>query len=328
MSSSSLPQVSVIVPAYNFGHLISQTLDSIKAQTYPSWECVVIDDGSTDDTKQVVAAYAQREHRIKYVYQDNQGLSAARNCGIRECAGEYVQFLDADDFIEERKLEQHALYLKQHAEVDVVYGNVRYFRSENTRERLFSKDGAARSWMPEVSGTGTEILRAMIGQIIMPVNAALLRRSVFERVGFFDEQLRAMEDWDFWRRAARAGIRFQYFDPEGTLALVRAQPESMSKDRRRMTEAFSMVQERMRADAVDEEIAGIYRKMSAQMEGCVGTWAVTDGHLLKGIRHLCRAGLQSRSMKWFAYALISPFVPRAKYERVLSFSISQTKQTQ
>lgn len=326
--SSSSPQVSVIVPAYNFGRLISQTLDSIRAQTYEDWECVVVDDGSTDDTQRVVAAYAERDARIKYVYQENQGLSAARNRGIRECAGEYVQFLDADDFIEERKLEHHAAHLKQQAEVDVVYGNVRYFRSENTGERLFSKDGAAHSWMPEVSGTGTEILSAMVGQIIMPVNAALLRKSVFERVGFFDEQLKAMEDWDFWRRAARSGIRFQYFDPEGTLALVRANPDSMSKDRRRMTEAFAMVQERMRADEVTEEIAGIYRKMAAQMEGCVGTWAVTDGHLLKGIRHLCRAGLQSKSPKWFAYALISPFVPRAKYERVLSFSISQTKQTE
>src|SRR3989442_11796350 len=111
--------VSVIVPSYNYGRFVGQALESLRAQTYPRWECIVVDDGSTDNTDAIVTAFAENDSRIKYIRQENQGLAAARNAGIVHSAGEYLQFLDADDLLESEKLERHVEFLEQHAEIDI-----------------------------------------------------------------------------------------------------------------------------------------------------------------------------------------------------------------
>src|SRR5215831_15925290 len=104
------PLVSVIVPAYNYGSLIGETLDSLRNQTYNNWECWVIDDGSTDNTSEVVRVYCKSDPRIKYLPQMNSGPSVARNNGIRHSRGSYLQFLDADDLLEKRKIEHHVRF--------------------------------------------------------------------------------------------------------------------------------------------------------------------------------------------------------------------------
>src|SRR5215210_5646271 len=119
-SNTQRPLVSVVVPSYNYGHLVRETLDSLAAQTYGAWECVVVDDGSTDDTRAVVEAYASRDARVRYVRQENARQAAARNNGIRHSSGAYFQFLDADDLIEPRKFERQVEYLGGHRDVDIV----------------------------------------------------------------------------------------------------------------------------------------------------------------------------------------------------------------
>src|SRR5215208_6900864 len=101
--NTARPLVSVVVPSYNYGHLIRETLESLAAQTYAAWECVVVDDGSADDTRAVVEAYAATDPRVRYVRQENARQGAARNNGIRHSSGAYFQFLDADDTIETLK---------------------------------------------------------------------------------------------------------------------------------------------------------------------------------------------------------------------------------
>src|SRR3990172_4396851 len=105
-----VPVVSVIVPCYNHGHFLAEALESVLAQSWQLWECIVVDDGSTDDTRQVVEAFVQIDTRFQYLHQSNQGLSAARNAGIAVCKGSYIQFLDADDMLEEKKLEAQIVY--------------------------------------------------------------------------------------------------------------------------------------------------------------------------------------------------------------------------
>ncbi len=152
MSHATL--VSVIVPTYNYGHFIGQALKSMQAQTYPHWECVVVDDGSTDDTAEVVARFSDSDRRIKFLRQKNLRQAAARNNGLRNSSGQYVQFLDADDLLEPRKLERQVEYLERHPEVDIVYGDVRFFNTEDPDERLYTMWGENKPWMPGISGRG------------------------------------------------------------------------------------------------------------------------------------------------------------------------------
>jgi glycosyltransferase involved in cell wall biosynthesis len=106
--------VSIIVPCYNYGYFLPETLDSILAQSYTKWECIIVDDGSTDNTKDVATTYLITDQRFRYIYQNNRGLSAARNTGIKLSKGSYIQFLDADDLLQEKKLESQICFLEQH----------------------------------------------------------------------------------------------------------------------------------------------------------------------------------------------------------------------
>jgi glycosyltransferase involved in cell wall biosynthesis len=126
----------VIVPTYNYGCFIGETLECLRAQTYVNWECIVVDDGSTDDTAERVSRFMEQDARFKFLRQENARQAAAKNNGLQNSAGEYIQFLDADDLIEPQKFEQQVEYLEAHPEVDIVYGSMRYFKTEVPDERL------------------------------------------------------------------------------------------------------------------------------------------------------------------------------------------------
>ena len=100
------PQVSVIIPCYNQGRFLGEAVDSVIAQTHGAWECLIINDGSTDNTAEIAASYAGRDGRIRDLYQHRPGLGSARNRGLAESRGEYVQFLDADDILLPEKIER------------------------------------------------------------------------------------------------------------------------------------------------------------------------------------------------------------------------------
>src|SRR5690606_40203485 len=102
------PLVSIIVPCYNYGHYLLETLNSVKSQIFKDWECIIIDDGSTDPTAEVAREATRIDRRFRYYYQENKGLAAARNSGILRSRGEFIQFLDADDFISPNKLRSQA----------------------------------------------------------------------------------------------------------------------------------------------------------------------------------------------------------------------------
>src|SRR5262245_27160374 len=126
----SSPLVTVIIPTFNYGSLIAYTLESLLDQEYRNWECLVVDDGSKHDTAPVVNGYRNRDKRIAYVYQRHGGPGKARNNGLSQARGKYVQFLDADDLIESGKLQCHVRYLENNPEIDIVYGGARYFRTD------------------------------------------------------------------------------------------------------------------------------------------------------------------------------------------------------
>lgn len=228
--------VSIIIPCYNYGWLLPETLDSVLAQTYPHWECLIIDDGSTDNSRAVGEEYQVRDARFRYIYQENKGMSAARNHGIREARGTYLQFLDSDDLLAPGKLQAQVALLESHPEVDLVYGDMRYFR--HGAPDVLSRSGNMQdeAWVHGVQGQGEELLNALLEGNIMVSNAPLLRTELLEKVGVFAEELRWVEDWQYWIRCAIAGARFLYDPRPESWAMVRVHPTSTSHNAYRMHE--------------------------------------------------------------------------------------------
>jgi glycosyltransferase involved in cell wall biosynthesis len=113
----------------------------VLAQTYQNWECIVVNDGSTDNTQAIMEEYIKKDKRFKHIYQPNQGQSATRNKGLSLATGNYIQFLDADDLLERRQVRRAGKVFKQYPAVDVVYGDVRYLLVQLTRKTCFSPGG-------------------------------------------------------------------------------------------------------------------------------------------------------------------------------------------
>ena len=119
---SDQPLVSIIIPTYNRAHLIGETLDSILAQTYQNWECIIVDDGSSDNTDEVVGEYTKKDTRFKYYHRTNEHLpggNGARNYGFKMSEGEYVNWLDSDDLFSENKIDEQVKLINE-AKPDVV----------------------------------------------------------------------------------------------------------------------------------------------------------------------------------------------------------------
>ena len=229
--------VSVIIPTYNYAHYLTETLRSVQEQSYTDWECIVVDDGSTDKTKEIVEEITKKDSRIKYYYQKNKGVSAARNLGIKESCGEFIQFLDGDDLLQTDKLKVQVTHLNKCKDHHIVYGEVRFFKSNSLSELMFSLDGSKKeSWAPRPSGKGNPIVSVLARMNFMVINAPLIRKSIFDEILPFDESMDALEDLDLWMRCALSGYHFQFQDLPNSYALVRSHEGSLSTQQKPMHE--------------------------------------------------------------------------------------------
>lgn len=219
-------RVSVVIPCYNQGRFLAEALQSVFAQTHAQLEIVVVDDGSSDATASIAASFGQR---IRFLQQPHKGPSAARNLALASCTGAYLQFLDADDMIEPDKIRAQVAFLEARPDIGIVYSDVRYFSSADPDERAlgpYSADGVP--FTPMLWAAPGTMLEKLIDRNVLAINSALMRRQAAAAVGPWNESLSAVEDWEYWIRCAHAGVRFQYQDAPGTLALVRLHPESGS----------------------------------------------------------------------------------------------------
>ncbi len=212
------PKVSVIIRTYNYGRFLGEAIQSALDQTFQDFELVVVDDGSTDDTKQVVSSFT--DQRIKYIYQENRGVSAAYNTGISAASGEYLAFLDADDIWLPRKLEFQLKALESHRQAGVVYSDAYFFNSITG----------------DITGTFFQTLQAPPprGMVLGPYieeffahpSTWMVGKNVFEQVGMFDEEQRTCEDDDMLFRIASS---FEFEVVPIPLAKVRTHPEQLSQ---------------------------------------------------------------------------------------------------
>jgi len=190
---STYPLISVVIPTYNRSKLLSMTVESVLAQTYPAVEVIVVDDGSADDTAAVGRDYGQR---VRFIRQDNAGVSAARNRGFLASNGEYVNFLDDDDTIVPEKIERQVAMLRHQPEAGLVH--CRYY--------LMDKSGTPIYQVGRLPAG--DILRDLVCANFVWMSAPLIRRECLERAGLFDETLSAAADYDLWLRIAQAGYPF------------------------------------------------------------------------------------------------------------------------
>lgn len=227
----SEPLVSVIVPCYNYGKYLGEALESVAAQRYQNWECIVVDDGSTDDTNEVGNRYAARDKRFKYIHQQNSGVSAARNAALKASAGEYIQLLDADDLIEPDKLKLQAALLNENKAIDLVYSSFVVFKEAAPTERIGPKLMLNKN---PATGRGEQILTPLVDDNLFLPGCVMFRRTLYEDVGGFTEGIEGIEDWDFFYRAVLAKKNFHHDGREGTRLLVRAHATNASSNELRM----------------------------------------------------------------------------------------------
>ena len=278
--------VSIIIPCYNYGWLLSETLDSVLAQTHQQWECIVIDDGSVDTTRAVAESYGRRDARFRYVYQTNAGMSAARNRGLLMAEGDYIQFLDADDLLAATKLVIQVQVLTEHPEFDLVYGSVRYFRHEAPIILSRSFDMQDTEWQSVLHGKGAAIVTPLVKYNRMVINAPLLRAELVRRVGPFVAGLRSMEDWEFWLRCALAGAYFHYDDRPETWAFVRVHPTSTSQNRSRMQLSVEQVRASLTVmldSAGLSEAAALNKELLQQQRNLNAKNLLCNGELKQGL---------------------------------------------
>lgn len=224
--------VSVIIPAHNQGRYLGAAIQSALDQTYPRIEVIVVDDGSTDDTAAVAAGFA--DPRLRYLYQANRGLSAARNTGIQAAQGLYLSYLDSDDLFLPHKLALLVAELEDKPELGLVAG------------QAIPIDEAGRQ-IGEVFTRPfpTDSAQLLLGNPVH-VGSILLRRSWQERVGFFDEGLRSYEDWDMWLRLARAGCEMGWVAQP--VSLYRFHQAQMTRISSQMTTATFAVLDKIFSD--------------------------------------------------------------------------------
>ena len=197
------PLVSVVVPTRNYGAFIGRAVESITAQTYRPIECFVVDNGSTDNTFDVLAGFGAA---VTVLRQPTPGPSPARNLGIRSSTGRYVAFLDADDWWHPEKLSRQIEFLESRADVGAVGCGIEFGDGEGRLQG--SRDSPERA-------SDSDDLIDQLRQIAVrrfwiggSASGAVVRRDVFAEVGLWDETLPSAEDWDLWMRiAARYAIR-------------------------------------------------------------------------------------------------------------------------
>lgn len=187
-----MPKVSVVIPNYNYGRFLAAAISSVLAQTYSNIEIIVVDDGSTDNSIEVLQRFGKQ---IKWFGQKNMGVSCARNRGVAESSGEILAFLDSDDLWIPQKLEKQIEVFESDKSVGLVHcGYVDIDKSGNLLEE--HTNGMA-GWVAE------EMIRFQRAVILGSGSAAAVRRDIFENIGGFDPNTAPVEDWEFGFQTAR-----------------------------------------------------------------------------------------------------------------------------
>lgn len=308
-----MPHFSVIIPAHNAARTLGEALSSVRRQTFTDWEVVIVDDGSTDDTLAVAAAYVGIDDRFRVVRVANGGPARARNiAALTEATGTFLAFLDADDIWAEDKLETSAAALVMRPTLDGVFGQVSFFQVSPADARTVSRVRIGVLKVADLLGENP----------VCTLSNLVIRRSCFQAVGGFNESLRHAEDLECLIRLAAAGGRIAAI--QRVLVHYRTSPAGLSSDLEAMHAGWRKVAEAAQAagigiDEADQRSAEAVhlrylarRALRLQRPG----WS-SLGFALRGIRLSPAAFFVPlrRGVSTLLAALAAPLLPPAVYRR-------------
>jgi len=297
------PLVSVIIPVYNATQYIAEALDSIFAQTFTDYEVIVINDGCPD-TPNLERALRPYRERIVYIKQENQGVSSARNAGLRVARGRYVAQCDSDDAWEPEYLAVQTAMLERDPSIDLLYPNGLIFGDGL---------GAGRKCMDLSPSEGEVTFKSLITQQCTVTMFATARLETVVRAGMFDESLRSSEDFDLWLRIAKQGGRIVYH--QRVLARYRRRGGSLSSDPVWMCEHILKVMDKSartleltpdEREALEQQRA----RFRATLRFCEGKKALFQGDVKEAIGALTEANAFFRSPKTSLIIFLLRFAPR------------------
>jgi len=188
--------VSIVVPCYNQAHFLDETLQSVLDQSYSNWECIIVNDGSPDNTEYIAKQWCNKDHRFTYLYKENGGLCSARNAGISICKGEFVLPLDSDDILHQDYLIKLVPEFEKDDSLAIVSCYREFFRID--KSKIFYRD------RPK----GNTYRDFMFENILMP--SSLYKKKYWKEVGGYDESMKhGFEDWEFWLSITKKGHKFK-----------------------------------------------------------------------------------------------------------------------
>lgn len=223
------PKISIIIPCYNQAFIIEETLESVYKQVFSDWECIIIDDGSTDRSKEICNRWCEKDARFKYFYKKNGGLSSARNYGIEKSLGKYIQFLDSDDLIGIEKLKLDIEAFNKDEKVDLIYSAPLFFYENNNGLKIYF-DKYPKGYLATKSFFNNEGIDTILENNFTVVSSPLVKKAIINEVGGFNTSLKSNEDWEFWARLFFKGTNIYYrsTDSEDSKTLIRVLKNSMS----------------------------------------------------------------------------------------------------
>jgi glycosyltransferase involved in cell wall biosynthesis len=179
--------VSIIIPCFNYAHFLGEALESVLAQTYMNWECIIINDGSPDNTEEVALKYCKKDNRLKYYYKENGGHSSARNFGVSHSSGKYILPLDADDTISDNYIEAAVKKIESDRNIKLVTGQVQHFG--DVHEKFIMPAYSIKSYL-------------VVNFISI---SSLFSKEDFDNAKGFDENMLTFEDWDLFIKILKHG---------------------------------------------------------------------------------------------------------------------------
>jgi glycosyltransferase involved in cell wall biosynthesis len=232
------PFVSVIIPSYNGAQYLEQSVSSVIKQTHEKLECIIVDDGSTDHTHQLCQNLIKKDSRIKYVYQRNGGPASARNRGIKESKGDWIQLLDADDWLNENKIEFQLEYFCKtvnNAGEDIVLYSDYHVITVDLNQNILKEETQIFGNLSENQLLERVLTWSFRDDCPLHCNNALFKRSVFDK-NLFNENSTAFTDLELWTRLLTHKVKFIYTPIIGMY--FRRHPNSRTKNNKYVEEAY------------------------------------------------------------------------------------------
>lgn len=268
------PLISIVIPAYNVAPFIEETLKSVFAQTFTDYEVIVVNDGSPD-TREFERAIEPHLARIRYLTQENQGASVARNSGLLSARGEFVAFLDADDLWLPNYLEEQMKFIRERG-CDLVCADATFFGDAANERRTYMD-----TLMNEAPPTGdVTFLQLVDATRSLITSGVVARRGPIMEVGLFDEALRNAQDLDLWLRLTRHGARLSY--QRQVLLKYRRRPDGLTGDavnsHRRELRVFDKIERSYDLSPAERaEVAEVIRNRRALLEFELGKLHAAQG---------------------------------------------------